>query len=87
MPCPSSGYAETKTGRFRFPLSTVTWTSDFQLLPDLSVGSNLKLRIDSFDGSFATGVIFGSFDVPQNGQAAPAPVQGEIQFRFPFEVR
>lgn len=87
MACPSSGYSETKTGRFHIPLSTTTWVSDFQLLPDLSITSNLKLRIDSFDGSVASGVIFGSFDQPQNGQAGPAAIQDEIEFRFPFQVQ
>src|SRR5262249_32380107 len=83
MACPSSGYTETKTGRFGIPKSTATWTSDSQLLPDFSITSNLKLRIDSFDGSIASGVIFGSFDQPPSGQTAPAAIRGEMQFRFP----
>src|SRR5690242_6762426 len=69
MPCPSSAYTETKTGRFRIPKSTSTWLADTQLLPDFSITSNLKARIDSFDGSVASGVIFGSFDQPQSGPA------------------
>jgi len=87
MACPNSAYSETKTGRFHIPLSTATWLADTQFLPDFSITSNLKLRIDSFDGSVASGVIFGSFDQPPSGQAAPAAIQGEMQFRFPFQVQ
>lgn len=87
LACPSSAYTETITGRFRIPRSMATWLADTQFLPDFSITSNLKLRIDSFDGSVASGAIFGSFDEPQSGQAAPAAIQSEVQFRFPFEVR
>ena len=87
MACPNSAYSETKTGRFHIPLSTATWLADTQFLPDFSITSNLKLRIDSFDGSVASGVIFGSFDQPPSGQAETAAIQGEMQFRFPFQVQ
>jgi hypothetical protein len=32
-------------------------------------------------------VIFGSFDQPPSGQAETAAIQGEMQFRFPFQVQ
>jgi hypothetical protein len=88
LACPSSAYTETKTGRFHIPKSTATWNADTQFLPDFSITSNLKVRIDSFDGSVASGVISGSFDDPlAPNAAAPAAVQGEITFRFPFQVQ
>jgi len=87
MACPSSAYSETKTGRFHVPLSTATWIADTQFLPDFGITSNLKLRIDTFDGSVASGVIFGSFDQPPAGQTEPAAIQGEMQFRFAFQVQ
>ena len=87
MACPGSGYIETKTGRFGVPKSTATWTASSQVLPDFSITSPLKARIDSFDGSVASGVIFGSFDQPQNGQAGPAAIRGEMRFRFAFQVQ
>src|SRR5262249_3831653 len=46
MACPSSAYTETKTGRFHIPLSMATWLADTQFLPDFSITSSLKLRID-----------------------------------------
>ena len=87
MACPASGYTEAKTGRFGIAKSTATWTASSQLLPDFSITSSLKLRIDSFDGSVASGVIFGSFDQPPSGQTGPAAIRGEMQFRFPFQVQ
>jgi hypothetical protein len=87
LACPSSGYTETRTGRFRIPKSTATWTSDFQLLPDASITSHLMLRIDTFDGSIASGALFGRFDVPGAGATGSAPVDGELRFRFPFRVQ
>ena len=87
MPCPGSGYTETKTGRFHIPKSTATWTADSQVLPDFSITSNLMLRIDSFDGSIASGALFGSFDVPGAGASGSAAVNGEVRFRFPFRVQ
>ena len=86
LACPSSAYTETKTGRFHIPLSMATWTADTQLLPDFSITSHLMLRIDSFDGSVATGAVFGSFDDPGAGAVGSAAVDGELQFRFPFRV-
>lgn len=87
LACPSSAYTETKTGRFHVPKSMATWTANTQFLPDFSITSNLKLRIDSFDGSIASGAILGSFDDPlPPNTAGPAAIQGEIKFRFPFQV-
>ena len=88
LTCPSSAYTETKTGRFHIPKSMATWIADTQILPDFSITSKLKLRIDSFDGSVASGAIFGSFDLPQPPNTAPpATILDEIQFRFPFQVQ
>ena len=88
LACPGSAYTETKTGRFHIPKSMATWNANTQFLPDFSITSNLKLRIDSFDGAVASGVIFGSFDDPlAPNAAAPAVINGEITFRFPFQVQ
>ena len=87
LACPSSGYTETKTGRFHIAKSMETWTSDFQLLPDSSTTSHLMMRLDSFDGSVASGALFGSFDVPQPPATGSAPINGELNFRFPFRVQ
>src|SRR5689334_23274151 len=86
--CPSSGYTETKTtGRFHIAKSMVTWTSDSEILPDFSISSHLMMRLDSFDGSIASGAILGSFDVPGAGATGSAAINGEISFRFPFRVQ
>ena len=87
LACPSSGYTETKTGRFHIAKSMEAWTSDFQLLPDFSTTSHLMMRLDSFDGSVASGALLGSFDVPQPPATGSAAVNGELNFRFPFRVQ
>jgi len=87
LACPSSGYTETKTGRFHIAKSMETWTSDFQLLPDFSTTSHLMMRLDSFDGSVASGALLGSFDVPQPPATGSVAIDGEIDFRFPFRVQ
>jgi hypothetical protein len=86
LACPSSGYTETKTGRFHIAKSMATWTSDSEILPDFSISSHLMLRLDSFDGSIATGALLGSFDIPGAGATGSAPVNGELKFQFPFRV-
>jgi hypothetical protein len=85
--CPASAYTETKTGRFHIAKSMETWNSDSEILPDFSISSHLMMRLDSFDGSVASGALLGSFDVPQPPATGSAAINGEIDFRFPFRVQ
>jgi hypothetical protein len=89
IPCPSSGYTETKTGRFGQLISMTEWGSNFELTDNLVVTSNLHMRIDAFDGTNVRGAIFGVFEVPLQGATAatPAQITGEVQFEFPFKIQ
>jgi hypothetical protein len=48
--------------------------------------SSVKIRIDSFDGTYVRGVFFGVFDMPQQpGTPTQAPITGEGRFYFPVK--
>lgn len=87
LPCYGSAYSEYKTGRFKIPVSTTTWGANF----DLSVfppTSNLRARIDAFDGTTIRGAFFGVFEVPLVGTATPpAQVSGEVRFELPIKAQ
>jgi hypothetical protein len=88
LPCPSSGYAEAKTGRFGIPVSMTQWGAS-SVLVGFVVESGVHMRIDAFDGTTVRGAIYGVFDQPITGEASavPAPIGGEVHFEFPFEIQ
>ena len=69
IPCPGSGYTEAKTGRFGIPRSMATWIADWQQV-GLITTSNLRMRIDAFDGTKVRGVNLMSPRSP--GKVPPA---------------
>lgn len=90
MPCPASAYTETRTGRFGAPISTTTWTADFSYdAPTFTTGSNLRARVDAFDGTTISGAIYGAFTTPVSGPGSetPATISGEIRFSLPVTVQ
>ena len=88
VPCASSGYVETKTGRFGIPLSMTEWGVTFALV-DLVPTSSVNMRIEAFDGTTVRGAIYGTFDQPLQGagSSVPAPISGEVRFEFPFKIQ
>lgn len=86
--CPGSGYAETRTGRFRLPVSMTQWGANFAFLDNFIITSNVRMRIDDFDGTNVRGAIYGVFEVPVQGagSAVPAQINGEVTFEFPVRV-
>lgn len=88
IPCGGSGYTETKTGRFRIPVSMTTWGANFEFPPSGIPTSNVRMRIDAFDGSRVRGAIYGVFEEPLVGAASPpAEISGELFFDFPFQIQ
>lgn len=88
LTCPGSAYTETKTGRFRQPVSQTIWGANFEFLEDFSTTSNLRMRIDAIDGANVRGAFHGVFELPLQGDASPpAAVSGEVTFDFPFEIQ
>ena len=88
IPCGGSAYTQTKTGRFRIPKSTTTWGANFDFTDISHPTSNVRMRVDSFDGTNLRGAIVGVFEVPLQGPASPpAPITGEVQFNFPFKLQ
>lgn len=87
IPCPGSGYTEAKTGRFGLPISMAMWTANFEYLENFVITSNVRIRIDAFDGTSVRGAIFGVFDVPGQGASGTAPIEGELQFNFPVRIQ
>jgi len=86
--CPASAHTETKTGRFGQPISMATWTANFQYLENFTIiTSNVRMRIDAFEGTRVRGAIFGVFDVPGQGASGTAPIEGEMQFNFPARIQ
>lgn len=86
IPCPSSVYAEARTGRFGIPVSQTNWVASYAYdLTTFTTSSGLNARIDSFDGTTIRGAFFGSFD--QQGNGTPAQVEDEVRFEFPIEVQ
>jgi hypothetical protein len=87
LPCPNSAYTEYKTGRFGEIKSSATWLSTFFLDENIFPSSHLFVRVDAFDGTNVRGAFFGTFDTPGDGATSPAaPVNGEVQFNFPFVI-
>ena len=88
IPCGGSGYTQTKTGRFRIPVSMTTWAANFDFPPSGSPTSNVRMRIDAFDGSLLRGAINGVFEEPLVGPASPpAQISNEVFFDFPFQIQ
>jgi len=86
IPCPNSGYSEVKAGRFGQPLSMTQWGASADLVGTV-LTSNVRMRIDAFDGTNVRGAISGVFEVPIQGNATPpAAIAGEVQFDFPFKI-
>jgi hypothetical protein len=87
LPCGSSAYAETKTGRFGTPLSTTTWGANTDFTNPVLPTSNVRMRVDGFDGTNLRGAIYGVFELPLGGAATPpAQISGEVTFDFPFRI-
>jgi hypothetical protein len=88
IPCGGSGYTETKTGRFRIPVSMTTWGANFEFPPSGIPTSNVRMRIDAFDGSSLRGVIYGVFEESLVGPASPpAQIGDELFFDFPLRIQ
>jgi hypothetical protein len=86
-PCLAAGYTEIHT-RHGIPVSMKEWLSVISLEPGpdgtLTETSSVKIRIDSFDGTYVRGAFFGVFDMPQQpGTPTQAPITGEGRFYFP----
>jgi hypothetical protein len=87
IPCPGSGYSEAKTGRFGIPKSMATWGANFDFTDIFNPTSNVRMRVEGFDGTNLRGTIFGVFEEPLAGDAfPPAEISGEVRFDFPIEV-
>ena len=79
--CISSLYIELKTGRFGAVLSTATWGTSIGVVDDVATTS-VRVRVDSFDGTFLEGAFYGVFDAPVGAVPSPtAPIGGEGRFR------
>jgi hypothetical protein len=65
------------------------WGANFDFTDPAQPTSNVRMRIDAFDGTNVRGAIFGVFDQPISGDASsvPASITGEVQFNFPFEIQ
>jgi hypothetical protein len=89
LPCPSSVYEENKTGRFGIPVSRTQWGANFDFTDPANPTSNVRMRLESFDGTSVRGAIFGVFDQPIQGDASstPAAISGEVRFDFPIVVQ
>jgi hypothetical protein len=87
-PCVVAGYTETKT-RHGIPFIMKQWSQSLSLVPGadgtLMEHSSVNIRIDSFDGTYVRGAIFGVFDTPLTPGITPAqvPINGEVTFYFP----
>jgi hypothetical protein len=94
IPCIASIYGEWRTGRFGIPVGATQWGTTYDFGPPVT--SSVRMRIDAFDGTSVRGVITGTFDdlslpPPVVGEnippAAPAAIEGELAFDFPFRVQ
>lgn len=94
IPCVISIYGEWRTGRFGIPVSATQWGTTYDFGPPVT--SSVRMRIDAFDGASVRGVITGTFDElnvgpPAIGEStpptAPAAIDGELVFDFPFRVQ
>jgi hypothetical protein len=88
IPCGGSAYSETKTGRFGIPKSTTIWGANFDFTDIAHPSSNVRMRVEAFDGTNIRGTISGVFEVPQQGPASPpAQISGEVRFSFPIQLQ
>jgi len=88
IPCAGSGYSEAKTGRFGIPKSMTTWGANFDFTDVFNPTSNVRMRVEAFDGTNLRGAIFGVFEEPLVGEASPpAAIDGEVTFDFPIMVQ
>lgn len=87
MPCPSSGYSEWRTGRFKIPVASNQWVASADFSGDGSVASSLRVRIEAFDGTSIRGKFFGAFTMPIASTTGEAVVDGEVAFDMPIRVR
>jgi hypothetical protein len=88
VPCGFSLYQETKTGRFGIQTSARQWGAEFDFSDPAPPTSNVRLRVESFDGSRVRGTIVGVFEVPVTPDATPpAAIDGALEFDFPFRVQ
>ncbi len=54
-----------------------TWTANFQYLENFTIiTSNVRMRIDAFEGTRVRGAIFGVFDVPGQGASGHGAHRG-----------
>jgi hypothetical protein len=95
LPCVLSIYGEWRTGRFGIPVGATQWGSSYDFGPP-DVTSSVNMRVDAFDGTNVRGVITGTFDdlnlpPPVVGEnfppTAPAAIEGDLTFDFPFRVQ
>ncbi|MGH7895840.1 MAG: hypothetical protein ACREQL_14305 [Candidatus Binatia bacterium] len=87
--CIAAGYTEFKT-RHGIPVSMKEWISTLSLQPGpggtLIETSSVRIRIDSFDGTYVRGAFFGVFETPQQPGTPPtAPISGEGTFYLPVK--
>lgn len=94
IPCLISIYGEWRTGRFGIPVGATQWGTTYDFGPPVT--SSVNMRIDAFDGTRLRGVITGTFDdlslpPPFVGEnfppTAPAAIEGELTFDFPFQIQ
>jgi hypothetical protein len=89
LTCPASTYNQTKTGRFGVTTSMTIWSADWSYdAATHTTGSSLRARIDAFDGTTMSGVLYGSFPTPVSGPGSekPAAINGEMRFSIPVTV-
>ena len=85
-PCVAAGYTEFRT-RHGVPVSMKEWTQTLMLEPgpdgNLVSSSSVKIRIDSFDGTYVRGAFYGVFDQPlQGGTPTQVAIKGDGTFAF-----
>ena len=95
VPCIASIYTEWRTGRFGIPVAATQWGATYDF-GNPEVTSSVRMRIDAFDGTSVRGVITGTFDdltlpappvASNTPPTAPATIDGELQFNFPFRIQ
>jgi hypothetical protein len=52
-------------------------------LPD----QRAQLRIESFDGTYLRGSVFGTFDTPQPGATGQVSISGQMTLNIPIRVQ
>jgi hypothetical protein len=85
--CVSSGYTEFRTGRFGIPISMAQWGTSIGVVDGVA-STSVRVRIDSFDGTYLQGAFYGVFDSPLGEVPSPtAPIDGEVRFRVPVTIQ